>query len=103
MNVTFSIVIPPPVNVRATQSSSSASVEVSWSHPTQDQGAFKITGYRLFYARGENMFVSKIATSIGLGVNKSFDGQTVFIRSESDKLYYSELVNVTVGTGKLIT
>ena len=93
---TFSIVIPPPVNVRATQSSfSSAPMEVRWSPPT-DQGAFKITGYRIFYGSGQNISVSKIATSIGLEVNESYDGQTVFIRSESDQLY-SELVNVTVG------
>ena len=42
------------------------------------------------------------STSIGVRVNESYDGQTVFIRSESNQLYYSELVVVTVTMGKLI-
>ena len=46
------------------------------------------------------MFIG--ATSIGVGVNESYDGQTVFIRSESNQLYYSELVVATVTMGKLL-
>ena len=91
----FFAVIPPPLNARATQSSSSAPVEVSWSPPTY-QGAFNITGYRIFYGSGENVSVSKIATSIGLSVEGGYHHQTVFLHSESDQLH-SELVNVTVG------
>ena len=89
------VVIPPPVDVRATQSSSSAPLEVSWSPPTY-HGPFKITGYRVFYGSGQNISVSKIATSIGFGVNETYDRQTVFIRSESNQLY-GELVAVSVG------
>ena len=86
--------IPTPVDVWATQSSSSAPVEVmiSWSPPS-DQGLFNITGYRIFYGSGQNVLVPTDATSIGLRVK---EGQTVFLRSESDQLY-SELVNVTAG------
>ena len=81
------------MNVRATQSSSSAPMEISWSHPPNHR-AFKITGYRIFYGSRQNVSVSKIATSIGLEL--TYDGQTVFIRSESDQLY-SEQIVITVG------
>ena len=94
MSLNFAV-IPPPVDVWATQSSFSAPVEVSWSPPT-DQGPFNITGYEIFYGNGQNVSVPKDASSIGLRVKGGFDGQTVFLRSESNKLY-SELVNVTVG------
>ena len=70
-------------------------MEVSWSPPTH-QGAFNITGYRIFYGSGENISVHKVATSIGLRVEGGYLHQTVFLRSESDQLS-SELVNVTVG------
>ena len=83
----------PPVNVRATQSSSSAPVEVSWS-PTSD-GAI---GYRIFYGNGQNVLVPSVATYIGLRVDGNYVGQNVSIRSESDQLY-SELVNVSVTMG----
>ena len=89
----FIIVIPPPVDVRATQSSSSAPVEVSWSPPS-DQGAYNITGYRIFYGSGQN--VSVVITSVSLRVNESYDGQVFFLRSESSQIH-SELINVTVG------
>ena len=89
-------VILPPVDVRATQSSSSAPVEVSWSPPS-DQGAFNITGYRLFYGSGQNVSIpSVIITSVSLKVNEGYDGKTVFLRSESGRIC-SELINVTVG------
>ena len=91
----FFAVIPSPVDVLATQSSSSAPVEVSWGPPT-DQGPFNITGYRIFYGSGQNALMPTDATSIGIKVKGGFDGQTVFLRSESDQLY-SELVNVTIG------
>ena len=75
-------------------------LEVSWSPPV-DHGAFKITGYRIFYGNGQNVSVSSnlvtIITSVSLQVNESYaDGQIVFLRSESNQLY-SELVNTTVG------
>ena len=78
-------------------------MEVSWSPPSY-HGPFKITGYRIFYGNGWNntISVSIGATSIGVGVNKSYDGQTVFIRSESNQLYYSKPVVVTVTMGKLL-
>ena len=95
----FCIVIPPPLNVRAIQSSSSAPVEVSWSPPT-DQGAFNITGYRIFYGIGQNISLpSVIITSVSLMVNENYDGQTVYLRSESDQIF-SEHINVTVHVGK---
>lgn len=94
--IVFLIVLPPPVDVRATQSSPSSPVEVSWSPPT-DQGAFNITGYRIFYGcSGENVSMPAAATSIGLRVEGGYEHQRVSLRSESDDLY-SELVNVTVG------
>ena len=83
----------PPVNVRATQSSSSAPVEVSWSPPSD--GA---TGYRIFYGNGQIVLVPSVAAYIGLRVDGSYVGQNVSIRSESDQLY-SELVNVSVTMG----
>ena len=95
------LVIPPPLNVQAIKSSPHAPVEVSWSPPIH-QGAFSITGYRLFYGHGETAYVSAptAATSIGLRVEGGrfnlYDRQIVFIHSESDHLS-SELVNVTVG------
>ena len=95
----FWIVIPPPLNVRAIQSSFTAPVEVSWSPPTH-QGAFNITGYRIFYGNGENISVpSIIITSVGLMVNENYDGQTVHLRSESDQVF-SEHINVIVHVGR---
>ena len=85
----------PPLNVRATQSGSSAPVEVSWSPPSD--GANSITGYRIFYGNGQNVFVPSVTaiTLVGLKVDGSYVGQNVSIRSESDQLY-SELINVSV-------
>jgi aspartate ammonia-lyase len=102
-NIFKYVVIPPPIGVRATQSSSSAPVEISWSPPTY-HGPFEITGYRIFYGsrQNNNISVSIGATSIGIGVNESYDYQAVFIHSESNQLYYSELVVVNVTVGKLI-
>ena len=84
------------MDVRATQSNSSATVEVSWSPPSD--GAINITGYRIFYGSGQNISVPVVATSIGIRVNGSYhnNNQSVFLRSEADQLY-SELVNVAVG------
>ena len=92
----FFVVISPPVGVRATQSSSSAPVEVSWSSPS-DQGPFKITGYRIFYGSGWNVSIPSIViTSVSLKLNESYDGHMVLLRSESGQIF-SEHVNVTVG------
>ena len=89
----------PPINVVATQSSSSAPVEVSWS-PLSD-GANSITGYRIYYGNGKNVFVPSVTviTSVSLKVDGNYVGQNVSIRSESDQLY-SELLNVFVTVGK---
>ena len=84
------------MDVRAIQSSSLATVEVSWSPPSD--GAINITGYRIFYGSGQNISVPVVATSIGIRVNGSYhnNSQSVFLLSEADQLY-SELVNVAVG------
>ncbi len=87
-------VILPPVDVRATQSSSSAPVEVKWSPPIEGDAA--ITRYRIYYGSGENISEPMVITSVGLMVNRNYSGEIVFLRSESGWLY-SELVNVTVG------
>ena len=82
------------MNVRATQSSSYAPLEVSWTPPSD--GVFNITGYRIFYGSGQNISVLKVITSVGLRVDRNYNGETAFLRSEADHKY-SELVNVTVG------
>ena len=82
------------MNVRATQSSSYAPLEVSWTPPSD--GVFNITGYRIFYGSGQNISVLKVITSVGLRVDRNYNGEIVFLRSEADHKY-SELVNVTVG------
>ena len=94
MLLLFFTVILPPVDVRATQSSPSASVEVSWSFP--NEGDVDITGYRIFYGSGENVSVPAVVTSVGLRVDGNYSGEIVFLRSESDQLY-SDIVNVSVG------
>ena len=91
----FCTVILPPVAVQATQSSSSAPVEVSWSPPISE-GDVTVTGYRIFYSSGENASVPTIFKSVGLIVDRNYVGEIVFLRSESGWLY-SELINVTVG------
>ena len=89
------VVLPPPVDVRAIQSNPSAPVEVSWSPPA-NQGVFNITGYRVFYGSRRNVSISSVLTIVGLMVSENYDGQTLFLRSESEQLF-SENVNVTVG------
>ena len=88
------VALPSPVDVRATQSSSSAPVEVSWSPPTD--GDINITGYRIFFGSGQNMSVSRGATSVGIRVMRSYDNESVFLRSEADGLF-SELTKASVG------
>ena len=88
------VALPPPVDVQATQSSSSAPVEVSWSPPTD--GDINITGYRIFFGSGQNMSVSRGATSVGIRVMRSYDNESVFLRSEADGLF-SELTKASVG------
>ena len=89
----------PPVDVRATQSGSSAPVEIGWSPPSD--GANIITGYRIFYGSGKNISVAAaaIATYIGLRVNENYIGQTVSVRSEADQLY-SEVISTSVTVGE---
>ena len=91
------VALTPPMSVQATQSSSSAPVEVSWSPPSD--GATNITGYRIFYGNGQSALVPSVAANIGLRVNRHFIGQNVSIRSESDQLY-SELISVSITLGK---
>jgi hypothetical protein len=88
------------VNVVATQSNSSAPVEVSWSPPSD--GANSITGYRIFYGIGKNISVGAAAVAtytVGLRVNGNYVGQNVSIRSEADRLY-SELISTAVIVGE---
>ena len=90
------VALPSLVDVRATQSSSSAPVEVSWSPPTDGDINITITGYRIFVGSGQNMSVSRGATSVGIRVMRSYDNESVFLRSEADGLF-SELTKASVG------
>ena len=87
----------PPLDVRATQSDSSAPVDVSWSPPSD--GANIITGYRIFYGSGNNILVGAAAISIGFRVNGNYIGQNICVRSEADQLY-SELISTSVTVGE---
>ena len=89
--------LSPPVNVEATQASTSAPVEVSWSHPSD--GSATITAYRIFYSNGQNQVVTSTITGIILSLNRDSVGETVSLRSEADQLT-SQLINVTI-TGQL--
>ena len=86
------------MNVRATQSSSSAPVEVSWSPPSD--GTTNITGYRLFYGGGKSFFTPSYVTRIIFSFVESPSdvSSTVSIRSVSTMQLPSELIRVTVGT-----
>ena len=70
-------------------------MEVSWS--PLSNGANSITGYRIYYGNGQNVFVTSVTviTSVSLKVERSYVGQNVSIRSEADQLY-SESINVSV-------
>ena len=70
-------------------------MEVSWSPPSG--GAATITGYRIFYGSGKNIFVSSYVTRINLKFIKikARLGEIISIRSESTQLP-SEPVNVMV-------
>ena len=85
------------MDVVATQSGSSAPVEVSWSPPSD--GANIITGYRIYYGSGKNTSVEAVATSIGLRVNGNYVGQNISVRSEADQLY-SELISTSITVGE---
>ena len=89
MNFYFGVVIAPPVDVRARQSSPSAPVEISWSPPIH-QEAFNITGYEIFYGNGEALSVPSVLTntSVGLMVNGNYDGETVYLCSESMSIWW---------------
>ena len=84
--------VAPPLNIQATQASASAPVEVSWSPPSG--GAATITGYRIFYGNGENMFVNARTLSITISGQV---GEMISVRSESAHIQLpSELITVTV-------
>ena len=85
------------MDVVATQSGSSAPVEVSWSPPSD--GANIITGYRIYYGSGKNTSVEAVATSIGLRVNGNYVGQNISVRSEADQLY-SEFISTSITVGE---
>ena len=89
-----SVAAAPPLNVQATQASTSAPVEVSWSPPSG--GAAIITGYRIFYGNGENVSVPSVITGIKLTLSGNHIGQRVSIYSEADQLLFSELITVTI-------
>ena len=99
-NYYITAVSSPPLNVRATQSTPSSLVEVSWSPPTN--GASSITGYRIFFGDGENVLVPSVTiiNSVSLKVDGNYIGQNVSIRSEAAGQLYSELVNVSVINSK---
>jgi Na+-translocating ferredoxin:NAD+ oxidoreductase RnfD subunit len=87
------------VDVVATQSSSSAPVEVSWSPPSDAAPA--IIGYKIFYGDGQNLFIPSYVTRIVLNFVDSSQIESVSIRSESTQLP-SELITATVTiAGKL--
>ena len=86
------------MDVIATQSGSSAPVEVSWSPPSDATPA--IIGYRIFYGNGQNLFVPSYVTRIVLNFVESNQIESVFIRSESTQLP-SELTTATTAS-KLI-
>ena len=90
-NLFYVIASAPPLNVQATQSSSSAPVEVSWSPPSH--GATNITGYRIFYGSGKSILVPSVIIYVGLMVYAR--DYVVSIRSESDQLY-SELIDIHI-------
>lgn len=74
-------------------------MEVSWNPPPDYEFSetFYITGYRIFYGdSGKNVSAPEVVTSIGIRVNRSYDNDSVFLRSEADQLY-SELIIVPVG------
>ena len=84
---------PPPLNVVASQASSSDPVEVSWSPPSG--GATTITGYTIFYGNGANLALPLAATSIGLTLDSDYVGQTVSVCTEAEQLP-SQCTNTTV-------
>ena len=87
------------MDVVATQSSSSAPVEVSWQLPSD--AAQAISGYRIFYGNGQNLLVPSYVTRIVLNFVESSQIESVSVRSESTQLP-SELITATVTTaGKL--
>ena len=81
------------MNAQASQSSSSALVEVSWSPPSG--GPDTITGYRIFYGSGDNASVPSVFTAVSLNLNEDVVGKSISIRSEADGLT-SELITVTI-------
>ena len=85
------------MDVVATQSGSSAPVEVSWSPPSDAAPA--IIGYRIFYGNQQNLFVPSYVTRIVLNFVESSQIESVSVRSESTQLP-SELITAT--TGKLL-
>ena len=86
--------------MQATQASVSAPVEVSWSPPSG--GAATITGYRIFYGNGENMFVNANNT-LSITIPGQV-GEMISVRSESAHAQLpSELITVTVKRELFIT
>ena len=83
------------MDVVATQSSSSAPVEVSWSPPSGAAPA--ISGYRIFYGNGQSVFAPSYVTRIVLNFVDSSQIESVSIRSESTQLP-SQLITATVTT-----
>ena len=87
----------PPVDVVATQSSSSPQCrEVSWSPPSS--AAPTISGYKIFYGNGQSvLFLHIYVTHIVLNFVDSNQIESVSICSESTQLP-SELITATVTT-----
>lgn len=88
------LVVHPPTDVQASQSSPSAPVEFSWSSPVE--GDVDITRYRVFYGNGQNASIPPVALYISIKINESHINQSVFLRSEAGQLF-SELISALVG------
>ena len=88
----LAVVPAPPFNVRATQAMATAPVEISWSPPSNQTD---ITGYRIFYNNGDNVFVPSVTVSAGLMIKGNLVGQSISIRTETKQLP-SDIVNVTI-------
>ena len=77
----------------ASQSSSFAPVEVKWSPPSNRVA--NITGYRIFYGNGKDIFLSSVVTSVGLNLDGDHVGQNIYIHSGT-ATENSVIVNTTI-------
>ena len=88
------------MDVVATQSGSSAPVEVSWRPPSD--GANIINGYRIFYGNGQNLLVPSYVTRIVINFVESSQIESVSVRSESTQLPSKSITATVTTAGKLL-